>query len=46
VLSAVDAFISERLSRGGRTIALDTGFRPEPAPGRSLAFIAHVRVAF
>jgi hypothetical protein len=46
VLSAVDAFISERLSQGGRTIALGTCFRPDPARGRSLAFTAQVRVTF
>jgi hypothetical protein len=46
VLSAVDAFVSERLSGGAHHVTVTTGFGPDPAQAQSLAFTAQVRVAF
>jgi hypothetical protein len=45
-LSAVDAFVSERLSLGGHPIALHTGVGPDPMRARALAFTAQVRMGF
>jgi hypothetical protein len=45
-LSAVDALVSERLSRGARQVRVTTGFGPDRHRARSLAFTAQVRVAF
>lgn len=46
VLSAVDAFISERLSRSGRDVTVTSGMRVLPGWGRGLDFAASVRIAF
>jgi hypothetical protein len=46
VLSAVDAFVSERLSGNARPITLTTGWVPDRMRVRSLAFSAQLRVAF
>jgi hypothetical protein len=44
VLSAVDAFVSQRLSLGSHPIMLHTGFSPDPIRARALAFTAQVRM--
>ncbi len=46
VLSAVDAFVSERLSGSAHHVSLTSGFGPDRLRARSLAFTAQVRVAF
>ncbi len=46
VLSAVDAFISERLSRSGRDITVTSGLRILPGWGRGVAVATSVRIAF
>lgn len=46
VLSAVDAFVSERLSRPGREVAIRSGMRLLHGWGRGLDVAASVRIAF